>query len=431
MDNNLYYTWLNGDLKLPFDMYLVGGAVRDRLLGKVPKDLDFVVVGATLESFKATFPKAHMVGKDFPVFLVPGLGEVAFARRERKVGPYHSSFEVDSGQDVTLEQDLERRDLTMNAMAMAQDQTFVDPFGGASDLELKVLRHVGAAFSEDSLRVFRLARFAAQLNFVVATDTMRVARKVSMVDLSLLPAERVAEEFRKAMKAPYARRFVEELERMGVLSLHFPELARLRQVPAGPVTHHPEGDALEHTLMSLDQVTRRTEVLESAVAEELAVAVLFHDLGKGVTPVEKWPSHPGHDEAGVPLVEAACARLKLPTAMTKASVMVCREHMRVHAFLAMRKGKMVDLVVAADRTTLKAEGLAQASLCDCYGRGLPHHELVESGKAAVALRYAAPFCRAEKGHPLPPSLVGPAVGLHVRSQKGNAVQKALKDKGLL
>lgn len=421
MDRELYYKWLNGDYaSLPFQLYLVGGAVRDKLLGREPKDLDYVAVGATQASFLAAFPGSQAVGKTFPVYLVPGLGEVAFARLERKLGPYHTDFEVLFDPGVTLEADLERRDLTVNAMAMLPDGSLVDPFGGASDLQLGVLRHVGPAFSEDALRVFRLARFAAQLNFVVAPETVRFARTVPMSDMTALPAERVCEEFRKAMRSPFPRRFVEELEHMGALALHFKELAHMRNVPAGPCTHHEEGDALTHSLMVLDVAAAKSD------REDVRVAALFHDLGKAITPPEQWPSHHDHDMKGVPVVEVACDRLKLPASFKQAAVVACREHMRVHRFLEMKKGKQVDLVQAAERCTLKAEGLALVSDADSLGR-LPS----APSEGAAALLVAGVACRAEKGSPIPPALTGAVIGLYVRNKKGNAVRRALKEAGLL
>lgn len=430
-DRGLFYAWKNNQLNLPFDLYLVGGAVRDVLLGREPKDLDFVAVHATQAAFMKAFPDAQLVGKDFPVYLVRGLGEVAFARKERKLGPYRTDYEVLFSPEVTIEEDLMRRDLTMNAIAQRVDGSLVDPFGGASDLQLKVLRHVGPAFSEDALRIYRLARFAAQLDFVIAPETMRFARKVPMSDLTVLPAERVCEEFRKALRSQKPSRFIEELERMGVLSLHFPELAHLRNVPAGPPEHHPEGDALTHTLMTLDLVSA-VEGYPEEVLEAVRLAALFHDLGKGVTPQDKWPSHPGHDEAGVPVVEAACARLKLPTNMTKAAVMACREHMRVHVFLEMRKGKMVDIIQAADKTMIKAEGLSYVCQADCLGRGGDLAARTASMQPAYAMGLvAARACREERGQPVPESLKGKDIGLHIRSKKGTAVRQALKQAGYL
>jgi len=425
---NLYDKWKKGELRGPFDLYLVGGAVRDHLLGKEPKDLDFVAVHATQAQFLDMFPDAQLVGKDFPVYLVPGLGEVAFARKERKLGPYRTDYEVLFSPDVTIEEDLSRRDLTINAMAMDWTGDMFDPFGGRDDLNNGVLRHVGPAFSEDALRIYRLARFASQLDYNIAPETIKFARKVPMSDLSVLPAERICEEFRKSLKSPYPWRFIEELEHMGVLSLHFPELAHLRQVPAGPPEHHPEGDALTHTLMALKTIAV-AKFDSEPIEEAIKLAVLFHDLGKGVTPLHKWPAHHGHDEAGVPLVKAACARLKLPTNMTKAAVMACREHMRVHAFFDMRKGKQVDLIQEADKTMIQAEGLSVVCVSDSLGRGGDLERRTAAMQPAYCLGIVASQCRKEKGHPIPENLKGEAIGQYVRNKKGIAIRESLKRMG--
>lgn len=412
------------------NIYRVGGSVRDMLRGYPPKDFDFVVVGATVPEFLAKYPDARQIGKSFPVFQIPTRDfviEVAFARKERKTGPGHNDFEVVADPNVTLEEDLYRRDLTINAIAMplvedfnkSRESQVIDPFGGVSDLRLGVLRHVGPAFGEDALRVFRLARFASTLGFVVAPETERAAREVPYDDIAALSAERVCEEFRKAMRSNRPRAFVEVLARSGALSIWFPELRALSKVPAGPPQHHGEGDAFIHTLMVLDSVAHLGD-------EKIATAALFHDLGKGITPPEYWPSHHNHDEYGVPLVETACNRIKLPTDMKVAAMMVCRQHMRVHWFTDMKKGKMADLVQAADRTSIKAEGLVAVCHADSIGR-IPS----APSDGANALEVAAEAARSEKGHPIPPALKGEHIGLHVRRQKGTAIRRALKEKGLV
>lgn len=434
-----YERFRTGKMKLPFQLFLVGGAVRDLYLGREPKDRDFVAVGATQEQFLKAFPDAQIIGKSFPVYLVPGLGEVAFARKERKLGPYHTDYEVLFDPSISLKEDLSRRDLTINAMALEPDpvprdsglpgwQVF-DPFNGLVDLKAKVLRHVGPAFSEDALRVYRLARFAAQLNFTVAPETVKFAHQVALGDLLSLPGERVCEEFRKAMRSPWPSRFVKELEHLSVLGLHFQELAHLRSVPAGSQEHHPEGDALTHSLMALDWVNKESRMrgCSEDEYEVLGISTLFHDLGKGATDPAKWPAHHGHDEAGVPLVEALCGRLKLPTAITKAAVMVCREHMRVHLFVEMNKGKRVDLIQAADKTVLKAEGLALCCAADSNGRDVLPEVRAVSQQPARLMSNVAHVCREEKGQPVPVSLVGKAIGLHIRARKGTAVNRALKE----
>lgn len=411
-------------------IFRVGGAVRDLLLGRTPKDHDFVVVGATVPEFLAEFPGAQRVGQAFPVFLVKEKGwegEFAFARRERKTGAGHQGFDWIASPDVTLEEDLSRRDLTCNAIALPVvyknnkplEGQVIDPFGGVADIKAGILRHVGPAFSEDPLRVFRLARFSAQLGWEVALETLDVAASVPDEEILALSAERVGEEFRKAMRVPAARNFLAVLDFVGKLWLWFPELDHLRNVPAGPAQHHAEGDALTHTKLALD-------ALPPDVGEAERIATVFHDLGKGITPEARWPSHAGHDVEGVPLVEAACERLRLSGPLTKAAVMACREHMRAHVFLDMRKGKMVDLIRAADATVLKAEGLATVCCADACGR-------IPAGgtEGPQALRVAAAAARAERGLPIPDALTGEAIGLHVRSRKGSAARKALHAAGFL
>lgn len=414
-------------------IYRVGGSVRDQIMGREPKDNDFVVVNATTQEFLASFPGAQQIGKSFPVFLVEDKergwkGEFAFARRERKVGPGHQGFEVVSDPSVTLEEDLSRRDLTCNAIALNHgspwykgefEDNLVDPYGGVQDIKNKVLRHVGPAFVEDPLRVFRVARFAAQFDWRVAPETLEVMRSVPDEEILSLSAERVCEELRKALRAPHPILFFATLISAGKLWLWFPELAHLANVPAGPIEHHGEGDALVHTMLALFSLPP-----EATEAERLGV--LFHDLGKGITPASKLPAHPGHDEKGVPLVEEACDRLKLPTSLKQAAVTACREHMRVHVFLDMRKGKMADMVKAADACALKAEGLAQVCQADSRGR-IPLKDSV----GASALVVAAKAARLEKGHPIPEALKGEFIGHHIRNRKGGAIRRALHDAGFL
>lgn len=397
-------------------IYRVGGSVRDVIRGVPHKDNDFVVVGATVEEFMLAYPEAKQIGKFFPVFKV-GADEYAFARKERKTGPGHTGFEVVADPSVSLLDDLERRDLTCNAMAVRVDGgEVVDPFHGRRDIQDGILRHVGSAFAEDPLRIFRLARFAAQFGWGVADETLDVAASIPDEEVAHLSGERVGEEFRRAMRAPFPWRFFETLENAGKLHVWLPELQDLRNVPAGPPECHAEGSALTHTLLVLR--------LLASDDEAVRVAALFHDLGKGVTPEAEWPHHYKHEELGVPLVAAACARLRLPNDITAAAMMACRQHMRVHKFLDMRKGKMVDLVAAADRTIIKAEGLAAVVIADSIGR-LPR----ATHAGPDAMKIAAGAVRAENGHPIPPSLEGPNIGLHIRARKGNAALRAIRGGG--
>jgi tRNA nucleotidyltransferase (CCA-adding enzyme) len=422
-------------------LYRVGGWVRDTLLGYEPVDTDFVVVGQTKEQFLETWKgcKVQEIGKSFPVFLVEDDGggkyEMAFARTERKVALGHSGFTVNADPSVTLHQDLERRDLTCNAIALPHvyrnnqplESQVIDPFGGVSDIKAGILRHVSDAFVEDPLRVYRLARFAARFGWVIAPETYRIAMSIPWEEILALSGERVWAETERALAGPRPRRFFEELARMKVLGLWHRELMNLINVPAGPWEHHQEGDSFTHTMMVLDEATRLTEA-QDQIDKKLALrfAALAHDLGKGTTPRAEWPHHNDHDKRGVPEVERLCDRLHVPNYLRDCGVVASREHMRVHRFLEMKKGKMVDLIKAADRTFMKAEGLASVCCCDAVGRtpqGL--------SDGANALFVAAQFARAENGHPIPPSLSGEHIGLHIRNKKGNAVRRALKERGLL
>lgn len=409
-------------------LYRVGGWVRDTLLGYEPKDQDFVVVGATTKQFLSEFPGAQQIGKSFPVFYVKDVGEFAFARRERKIAAGHDGFEIEADPTVTLEEDLARRDLTINAIALPHvhknnpplETQVIDPFGGVSDLRLGVLRHVTEAFAEDPLRVYRLARFACKLRFVIAPETYRMAQSVPWEEILALSGERVWGEEIKALQMSAPALFYRELVNMKVIGLWHRELMNLINVPAGPWEHHAEGDAFTHTMMVLDSAARQTQHVG------VRFAALMHDVGKGVTPRSEWPHHYDHDKNGVPLVEKACERLHVPNVYRDCAIVACREHMRVHKFCDMRKGKMVDLIKAADRTQMKSEGLAMVCSADSLGRIPASHT-----PGADALVAAAVAARSENGHPIPPSLKGEHIGLHIRNKKGNAVRRALKEKGLL
>lgn len=344
-------------------LYRVGGAVRDQLLGRPPKDQDFVAVGSTEQQLLEAFPKAKKVGAAFPVYCVDGMGEIALARREKKTGPAHTDFSIEFGPEVMLEEDLSRRDLTINAIA--QDITndkLIDPFGGQKDIQDHTLRHISKAFSDDALRVYRVARFAAQLGFIVAPETQDLMKSIPSEGLEHISVERVCEEFRKAICGINPRTFFTILKDINKLHIHFEELANLCGVPAGPPEHHAEDDSFIHTMMVLDQAV-------SMGGNEIErITALLHDLGKAITPRSKWPKHYGHDVAGVPLVEALCERLKLPTDIREAAVLGCREHMKVHRFLELRPAKKVSMVVIAERSKLKSNGLALIGDADSLGR---------------------------------------------------------------
>lgn len=309
--------------------YLVGGAVRDKLLGYPVKDRDWVVVGATPEEMIERGFKP--VGKDFPVFLHPETKEeYALARTERKSGKGYKGFTFHTSTDVTLEDDLQRRDLTINAIAEDENENLIDPFGGETDLKEGILRHVSPAFIEDPLRVLRIARFAATLGFKVAKETMRLLTEISDSDeLNALVPERVWTETEKAMAGKYPARFILVLRSCNALAKLFPEIEALFGIPQ-PENYHPEIDTGLHTIMSLNQSTRLSD------DPLIRFAVLVHDLGKGNTPKADWPSHHGHEGRGVKLIEKLCDRYRIPNKYRELACKVSRHHLDCHRIIKMK-----------------------------------------------------------------------------------------------
>lgn len=344
-------------------VYRVGGAVRDRLLGLPVKDHDYVVVGARAEELLNR--GFQPVGRDFPVFLHPvSHEEYALARTERKSGSGYTGFVVHADPAVTLEQDLARRDLTINAMAENAEGLLVDPYGGEADLRAGVLRHVSPAFVEDPVRVLRLARFAARFGFRTAPETATLLRQlVQSGELDHLVAERVWQEFAKGLMEAQPSLMIRSLRESGALAVILPELDRLFGVPQPP-QHHPEVDSGEHVLLALD--------LAAQEGASLAVrwAVLLHDLGKGLTDPEAWPSHHGHEQAGVPLVTAVCERLKLPAALRELAELVCLLHLQVHRLSELRPSTVLKVLERADafRRPERFAELVQACRFDAKGR---------------------------------------------------------------
>ncbi|MGP4129497.1 multifunctional CCA addition/repair protein [Pantoea tagorei] len=346
--------------------YLVGGAVRDALLKLPVKDRDWVVVGATPEAMLAQ--GFQQVGRDFPVFLHPqSREEYALARTERKSGNGYTGFVTWSAPDVTLEQDLQRRDLTINAIAQREGGELIDPFHGERDLQARLLRHVSGAFNEDPLRVLRVARFAARfahLNFRIADETQALMRQMAASgELSHLTAERVWKETEKALTSRNPQVYFQTLRDCGALEVLFPELDRLFGIPA-PAKWHPEIDTGVHTLMTL--------TLAASLSDEVDVrfATLFHDVGKALTPPEKWPSHHGHGAAGVPLVEALCQRLRVPNAIRDLALIVTEFHDVVHTIERQSADALVALFDRIDawRKPHRVEQIALTSEADARGR---------------------------------------------------------------
>lgn len=344
--------------------YVVGGAVRDALLGLPVQDHDHVVVGATPEEMiaKGFTP----VGKDFPVFLHPKTHEeYALARTERKTAPGYKGFVFHAAADVTLEQDLVRRDLTINAMAQGEDGVIIDPFGGRKDLQARVFRHVSEAFAEDPVRILRVARFAARFqDFTVAPETNRLMQDMVVAgEVDALVPERVWQELSRGLMEARPSRMFEVLRACGALARILPELDVLWGVPQ-PEKHHPEIDTGVHVMMVIDYAAARGFDLP------IRCAALLHDLGKGATPPEQWPRHYGHEGKGVALVEQVCKRLKIPNDCRDLAVMAAREHGNVMRALEMRANTLVSLLERCDafRKPRRFLDMVRASECDHRGR---------------------------------------------------------------
>jgi tRNA nucleotidyltransferase (CCA-adding enzyme) len=347
-------------------IYLVGGAVRDELLGLPVRERDWVVVGARPEELQARGFKP--VGKDFPVFLHPQNGEeYALARTERKTGPGYRGFETLFSPDVTLEQDLERRDLTINAIAKDPDGGgLIDPFGGQRDLSERVLRHVSGAFVEDPVRVLRVARFAARfapLGFKVAPETLDLMREIAARgELDALVSERVWQETQRALEMPAPARFFEVLREANALPIIFPELHALFGVPQ-PEQWHPEIDTGVHTLMVLEQAAKLSD------DPVVRFAALTHDLGKGTTPPSEWPRHIAHEQRGVALVEAMCDRLKIPNAYRELAALVSRYHLDAHRVTELRDSTLLEVLERLDAFRRPARFEQWVLACEADARG--------------------------------------------------------------
>jgi len=384
-------------------VYLVGGAVRDALLGLPVKERDWVVVGSTRDELLGL--KYREVGRDFPVFLHPDSHEeYALARLERKVSPGYRGFAVEFGPQVSLEEDLARRDLTINAIAKAEDGSLIDPYNGRRDLQARVLRHVSPAFIEDPVRILRVARFAARfasLGFHVAPETMALMRAmVERGEVDALVAERVWQETEKALKEPGASVFFKVLRECGALKVIYPEIDALFGVPQ-PEKWHPEIDTGVHTLMVLDQAVRlSTDV-------RVRFAALVHDLGKAATPQAEWPGHKGHEERSVALIEALSERLRLPGEYRDLSVIVARYHGNVHRAFELRPKTILGILEKTDAFR-RPERFAQALLaCEADSRGrlglenipYPQREYLQAARDAAAAIRPTPQDIAEHAGP--------------------------------
>lgn len=400
-------------------VYLVGGAVRDRLLGRPVKDRDWVVVGATPEQLRAQ--GYQPVGADFPVFLHPRTGEeYALARTERKHGRGYGGFLFHTGPEVTLEDDLSRRDLTINAMAETAEGQLVDPYGGAADLEARVLRHVSPAFVEDPLRVLRVARFMARYaaqGFRVAPETRDLMRRIAQSgELAHLTAERVWQELTRALGEPMPSAFLRSLRDCGALARVLPEIDALYGVPQR-AEWHPEIDCGVHTQMVVDAAARL-----APGDPTVGFCALTHDLGKALTPSHILPRHLGHESGGLPPLNTLCARLKVPREAAAVARIVCAEHLNIHRLPELKPASVVDLIGRCDgwRKPERLRVLGLACMADKRGRlgeadaAYPQAQRLMDCHAAGAAISAEPL--------LARGLSGVAVGEAIRKARIDAVR---------
>ncbi|HEU5399437.1 MAG TPA: multifunctional CCA addition/repair protein [Gammaproteobacteria bacterium] len=400
--------------------YLVGGAVRDRLLGLPVKEKDWVVTGATPAELTALGYKP--VGKDFPVFLHPESNEeYALARTERKTGRGYHGFEFMSAPGVTLEEDLKRRDLTINAIAEDSDGRLIDPYGGEPDLKARLLRHVSPAFSEDPVRVLRVARFAARfapLGFAVAPETLALMQGMSDDgEVDHLVPERVWQETLKALASERPSVYFETLRSCGALKRVFPELERLYGV-AQPAKWHPEIDTGVHVMMVLDQAARLTP------DPTVRFAALTHDLGKGTTPKDILPHHYGHEERSVKLTEALCARLKTPREFKELALIVARHHGLVHKAEEIRSDTLLKLLESVDAFRRPERFELFLTACEADHRGRTGLENTPFPQADY-LRKAWAAARAVTTESLDTAkLSGAEIGVELKKKRLEAVRGA-------
>ena len=392
-------------------IFLVGGAVRDAMLGRAHGDRDYVVVGATPADMLADGYKP--VGKDFPVFLHPDTGEeYALARTERKTGPGYHGFSFHAAPDVTLEDDLARRDLTINAMARDEAGALVDPYGGEKDLRAKVLRHVSPAFAEDPVRILRVARFYARyapLGFCIAEETLALMRNmVEQGEAAHLVPERVWAETRRALSEPRPSAFLSALRACDALAVLFPEIDALYGVPQSP-QHHPEVDSGVHLELVLDEAARL------APGDDLVgFCALTHDLGKALTPEGELPRHIGHEHRGLAPLRSLCARLKVPAEHAELAALTCRHHLEAHRALELKPATLLKLLEAFDAFRRPARLDPFLVACTADKRGRLQHEN-DAYPQADFLRAARDAARAVTAQAfVEQGLQGPAIGEAMR-----------------
>ncbi len=403
-------------------VYLVGGAVRDSLLDRPVHERDWVVVGATPEEMTAR--GFRPVGRDFPVFLHPETHEeYALARLERKVGPGYRGFVTEFSPQVTLEQDLLRRDLTINAMAQSEDGDLIDPYGGQDDVRRRVLRHVSPAFAEDPVRILRVARFLARyapLGFRVAEETLAMMRSmVAAGEVDALVPERIWRELERSLGEPQPRAAIELLRACGALRSIMPELDALFGIPQRP-EWHPEIDTGEHTLLTLQVAVMR------GASTPIRFALLMHDLGKALTPKDQWPRHHGHEQLGVSAIENLCSRLRVPSEFRELAVLASRYHTHVHRGLELRASTILELLEQSDAFRRPERFADFLEVCECDARGrlglqdqpYPQRARIEAAWSAAS---AVVFGDRERA-----DLEGPKIGERLRELRLAAIKQAVE-----
>ncbi len=351
-------------------LYLVGGAIRNHLLNLPITDEDYCVTGLTQKEFEQLFPQAKIQGKDFPVYILNGK-EFALARKERKSGIGHKQFEILTDKSITIEEDLARRDITINSIAQdVLTKEIIDPFHGREDIQNKIIRKTTGAFAEDPLRVYRVARFASSLDFEVEKNTLNAMTKLKE-ELKTLSKERVFTELKKALSTNHPSQFFEVLKQANVLEVHFQEVSNLIG-KVQPEEHHPEGDSYAHTMIVLDNSVKLTNNLA------IRFSCLVHDLGKGNTPNEILPHHYGHEARGAPLVNQFGNRIGIPKEWLKCGKTACKWHMKAGIFEQMSAKKKVELIENVANSSLGLEGLKIVVACDKSREGKDLQEQLES-----------------------------------------------------
>ncbi len=402
------------------EIYLVGGCVRDQLLGLPTKDKDWVVVGASpTQMIDQGF---RSVGKDFPVFLHPKTQEeYALARTERKTAPGHKGFAIHASPDVTLEQDLARRDLTINAIAQAPDGTLIDPYHGQQDLNNKILRHVSPAFSEDPVRVLRIARFAARFNFTIADETkVLIQNMVTANELTHLVPERVWQELSKALTTDQPSLFFTTLRDAGALQSLFPEVDRLFGVPQVP-KWHPEIDTGIHVMMVIDQAAK--------LSQDIAVifAALCHDLGKGTTPIDILPHHNGHEARSIELTERLCQRLRVPKDIHQLAVKVAQYHTHMHLLMELKPKTILNVIEALDAFRRPQQFAQYLLASEADFRGRPGYEDADMPNAEVFQRCYEVSKAIDVKPILSAGYKGKAISEILTQQRTNAIDQLMKN----